>query len=169
MPPQEGAPGQIFFQVSPDRYRHWRVSYDGPVATLVMDVDEHGGLVPGYELKPNSYDLGVDIELYDAVQRLRFEHPDVRTVVMTSGKPKIFCSLKRRSHSAYAVGTARVAASSVMATMPFKFSTMGDADSPVDINRKIEKEDHAQSRICRPPSGVALISLPSLPTTSRPF
>jgi benzoyl-CoA-dihydrodiol lyase len=83
---------RVEFRVSPDRYRHWRVSYDGPVATLVMDVDEQGGLVPGYELKLNSYDLGVDIELYDAVQRLRFEHPGVRTVVITSGKPKIFCA-----------------------------------------------------------------------------
>jgi benzoyl-CoA-dihydrodiol lyase len=83
---------RVEFQVSPDRYRHWKVSYDGPVATLVMDVDEQGGLVPGYELKLNSYDLGVDIELYDAVQRLRFEHPEVRTVVITSGKPKIFCA-----------------------------------------------------------------------------
>jgi benzoyl-CoA-dihydrodiol lyase len=81
---------RVEFRVSPDRYRHWQVSYDGPVATLVMDVDEQGGLVPGYELKLNSYDLGVDIELYDAVQRLRFEHPEVRTVVITSGKPKIF-------------------------------------------------------------------------------
>ena len=83
---------RVEFRVSPDRYRHWRVSYDGPVATLVMNVDEQGGLVPGYELKLNSYDLGVDIELYDAVQRLRFEHPEVRTVVITSGKPKIFCA-----------------------------------------------------------------------------
>jgi len=83
---------RVEFRVSPDRYKHWRVSYDGPVATLVMDVDEHGGLVPGYELKLNSYDLGVDIELYDAVQRLRFEHPEVRAVVITSGKPKIFCA-----------------------------------------------------------------------------
>ncbi len=83
---------RVEFRVSPDRYRHWRVSCDGPVATLVMDVDEQGGLVPGYELKLNSYDLGVDIELYDAVQRLRFEHPEVRTVVITSGKPKIFCA-----------------------------------------------------------------------------
>ena len=83
---------RVEFQVSPDRYRHWRVSYDGQVATLVMDVDEQGGLVPGYELKLNSYDLGVDIELYDVVQRLRFEHPEVRTVVITSGKPKIFCA-----------------------------------------------------------------------------
>jgi benzoyl-CoA-dihydrodiol lyase len=83
---------RVEFRVSPDRYKHWRVSYDGPVATLVMDVDEQGGLVPGYELKLNSYDLGVDIELYDAVQRLRFEHPQVRTVVITSGKPKIFCA-----------------------------------------------------------------------------
>src|SRR5579862_3952641 len=83
---------RVEFRVSPDRYKHWRVSCDGPVATLVMDVDEQGGLVPGYELKLNSYDLGVDIELYDAVQRLRFEHPEVRTVVITSGKPKIFCA-----------------------------------------------------------------------------
>ncbi len=83
---------RVEFRVSPDHYRHWRVLYDGRVATLVMDVDEQGGLVPGYELKLNSYDLGVDIELYDAVQRLRFEHPEVRTVVITSGKPKIFCA-----------------------------------------------------------------------------
>src|SRR5580692_11338146 len=81
---------RVEFRVSPDRYRHWRVSYDGAVATLLMDVDEQGGLVPGYELKLNSYDLGVDIELYDAVQRLRFEHPEVRTVVLTSGKEKVF-------------------------------------------------------------------------------
>ncbi len=83
---------RVEFRVSPDRYRHWKLSTDGPVATLTMDVDEHGGLVPGYELKLNSYDLGVDIELYDAVQRLRFEHPEVRAVVITSGKPKIFCA-----------------------------------------------------------------------------
>src|SRR5579864_8393307 len=83
---------RVEFRVSPDRYKHWRMSCDGPVATLVMDVDEQGGLVPGYELKLNSYDLGVDIELYDAVQRLRFEHPEVRAVVITSGKPKIFCA-----------------------------------------------------------------------------
>ena len=83
---------RVDFRVSPDRYKHWRLSTDGPVATLTMDVDEQGGLVPGYELKLNSYDLGVDIELYDAVQRLRFEHPEVRTVVITSGKPKIFCA-----------------------------------------------------------------------------
>src|SRR5215472_16039538 len=80
------------FRVSSDQYRHWKLSTDGPVATLTMDVDEQGGLVPGYELKLNSYDLGVDIELYDAVQRLRFEHPEVRAVVITSGKPKIFCA-----------------------------------------------------------------------------
>jgi benzoyl-CoA-dihydrodiol lyase len=91
--PGEAAPaGRVEFRVSPDRYRHWRLSCDGPVATLVIDVDEQGGLVPGYELKLNSYDLGVDIELYDAVQRLRFEHPEVRAVVITSGKPKIFCA-----------------------------------------------------------------------------
>jgi benzoyl-CoA-dihydrodiol lyase len=83
---------RVDFRVQPADYRHWRISIDGPVATLSMDVDEAGGLVPGYELKLNSYDLGVDIELYDAVQRLRFEHPEVRTVVLTSAKDKIFCA-----------------------------------------------------------------------------
>jgi benzoyl-CoA-dihydrodiol lyase len=82
----------VEFRTCPANYRHWRVAVDGPVATLTMDVDEQGGLVPGYELKLNSYDLGVDIELYDAVQRLRFEHPEVKTVVLTSGKEKIFCA-----------------------------------------------------------------------------
>ena len=86
------AAAQVEFRTDPSRYRHWRLAFDGPVATITMDVDERGGLVPGYELKLNSYDLGVDIELYDAVQRLRFEHPEVRTVVITSGKPKIFCA-----------------------------------------------------------------------------
>ncbi|MFL6054673.1 MAG: 2,3-epoxybenzoyl-CoA dihydrolase [Actinoallomurus sp.] len=83
---------RVEFRTEPPAYRHWRLSFDGPVATLTMNVDEQGGLVPGYELKLNSYDLGVDIELYDAVQRLRFEHPEVRTVVVTSGKEKIFCA-----------------------------------------------------------------------------
>src|ERR1700722_18770478 len=82
----------VEFRTRPANYRHWKLAVDGPVATLTMDVDEQGGLVPGYELKLNSYDLGVDIELYDAVQRLRFEHPEVKTVVMTSGKEKIFCA-----------------------------------------------------------------------------
>jgi len=82
----------VEFRVAPDTYRHWRLSFEGAVATLAMDVDEGGGLREGYELKLNSYDLGVDIELYDAVQRLRFEHPEVRTVVLTSGKEKIFCA-----------------------------------------------------------------------------
>src|SRR6201995_254151 len=82
----------VEFRTSPATYRHWRLTVDGSVATLAMDVDEQGGLVPGYELKLNSYDLGVDIELYDAVQRLRFEHPEVKAVVMTSGKEKIFCA-----------------------------------------------------------------------------
>jgi benzoyl-CoA-dihydrodiol lyase len=81
---------RVEFRTAPERYRHWRLAADGPVATLTMDVDEQGGIVPGYELKLNSYDLGVDIELYDAVQRLRFEHPEVGVVVITSGKPKIF-------------------------------------------------------------------------------
>jgi benzoyl-CoA-dihydrodiol lyase len=82
----------VDFRTSPARYRHWRLAVDGPVATLTMDVDERGGLVPGYELKLNSYDLGVDIELYDAVQRLRFEYPHVKAIVITSGKDKVFCA-----------------------------------------------------------------------------
>ena len=82
----------VEFRTSPGQYKHWRLAVDGLVATLTMDVDEQGGLVPGYELKLNSYDLGVDIELYDAVQRLRFEHPEVKAVVVTSGKEKIFCA-----------------------------------------------------------------------------
>jgi benzoyl-CoA-dihydrodiol lyase len=82
----------VEFRTCLANYRHWKLAVDGPVATLTMDVDEQGGLVPGYELKLNSYDLGVDIELYDAVQRLRFEHPEVKTVVLTSGKEKIFCA-----------------------------------------------------------------------------
>ncbi len=89
---ERDTPGRVSFQVEPGSYRHWRLSFDGPVATLAMDVDEHAGLRDGYELKLNSYDLGVDIELYDAVQRLRFEHPEVRTVVLTSAKDKIFCA-----------------------------------------------------------------------------
>ncbi|HEX3962713.1 MAG TPA: 2,3-epoxybenzoyl-CoA dihydrolase [Trebonia sp.] len=80
------------FRTEPGHYRHWGLAVEGPVATLTMDVDEQGGLVPGYELKLNSYDLGVDIELYDAVQRLRFEHPEVKAVVVTSGKDRIFCA-----------------------------------------------------------------------------
>ena len=84
--------GRVSFQVEPSRYRHWRLTVDGAVGTLAMDVDEHAGLHDGYELKLNSYDLGVDIELYDAVQRLRFEHPEVRTVVLTSVKDKVFCA-----------------------------------------------------------------------------
>src|SRR6202012_5925532 len=82
----------VDFRTEPARYRHWRLAADGPVATGTLDVDEQAGLVPGYELKLNSYDLGVDIELYDAVQRLRFEHPEVRTVVVTSGKTETLCS-----------------------------------------------------------------------------
>ncbi|MEA2204639.1 MAG: benzoyl-CoA-dihydrodiol lyase [Blastocatellia bacterium] len=82
----------INFQTSPDQYRHWQLSVDGAVATLSMDVQEDATLAEGYKLKLNSYDLGVDIELADAVQRLRFEHPEVRVVVVTSLKPRIFCA-----------------------------------------------------------------------------
>src|SRR5215216_6089689 len=82
----------ISFQTSPDQYRHWKLQFAGPIATLSMDVQEDETLAEGYKLKLNSYDLGVDIELADAVQRLRFEHPEVRTVVITSLKERIFCA-----------------------------------------------------------------------------
>src|SRR5216110_470724 len=82
----------VDFQTDPARYRHWKLAVDGPVATLALDVREDGGLKPGYELKLNSYDLGVDVELYDAAQRLRFEHPEVGAVVVTSGKERVFCA-----------------------------------------------------------------------------
>src|ERR1044071_7424657 len=94
----------IDFRTEPARYRHWRIEYDGAVASLILDVDPAGGLFPGTELKLNSYDLGVDIELADAVQRLRFEHPEVRCVVIRSGKDNVFCAganigaLARASH-----------------------------------------------------------------------
>jgi benzoyl-CoA-dihydrodiol lyase len=90
----DAAPARPFvtFDAHPDRYRHWKLALDGAVATLALDVDEDGGLVPGYKLKLNSYDLGVDIELADALQRIRFEHPSVRVVVITSAKERVFCS-----------------------------------------------------------------------------
>ncbi len=83
---------RIDFQTDPSKYRHWRIEYDGEIANLYMDVDERGGLFPGYELKLNSYDLGVDIELADIVQRMRFEHPEVKVVVMRSAKDRVFCA-----------------------------------------------------------------------------
>ncbi len=89
-PPAPSAP--INFQTEPDRYRHWRVSFDTNVAVIAMDVEASGPLFPGYELKLNSYDLGVDIELYDALQRMRFEHPEVGAVIITSAKDRVFCA-----------------------------------------------------------------------------
>jgi benzoyl-CoA-dihydrodiol lyase len=80
------------YRTEPGKYKHWKLSFDGPVATLTMDVAEDGGLRPGYKLKLNSYDLGVDIELNDALQRIRFEHPEIRSVIITSAKNRIFCS-----------------------------------------------------------------------------
>jgi benzoyl-CoA-dihydrodiol lyase len=93
-PPQETAAAalSVEFETCPSRYRHWKLAVDGTIARLSMDVAEEGGLRPGYKLKLNSYDLGVDIELHDAVQRIRFEHPTVRTVVLSSAKERIFCS-----------------------------------------------------------------------------
>ena len=94
---EAAAPGSqpvptVSFDTSPEAYQHWSLSVDGEIATLRLDVAEDGGIVPGYELKMNSYDLGVDIELHDAVQRLRFEHPEVKAVVVTSGKDRMFCA-----------------------------------------------------------------------------
>src|SRR5580704_5885106 len=83
---------QIDFRTEPSRYRHWRLEFDGQIAWLTMNVDPAGGIFPGTELKLNSYDLGVDIELADAAQRLRFEHPEVRAVVIRSGKENVFCA-----------------------------------------------------------------------------
>jgi benzoyl-CoA-dihydrodiol lyase len=85
-------PTLVDYRTEPGQYRHWTLKVEGPVATLAMGVDENAGLRPGYKLKLNSYDLGVDIELHDAVNRIRFEHPEVRTVVMTSSRDRIFCS-----------------------------------------------------------------------------
>ena len=82
----------INFSTNPEQYKHWKLVLDGPVTTLEMDVAEDGGIVPGYELKLNSYDLGVDIELYDATQRLRFEHPEIKSVIITSAKDRVFCA-----------------------------------------------------------------------------
>src|SRR6516225_4123316 len=93
-----GGASFIDFQTDPSRYRHWKLDVDGDVATLTMDVDENGGLFEGYQLKLNSYDLGVDIELADAVQRLRFEHPAVKVVVLRSGKNRVFCAGATHAH-----------------------------------------------------------------------
>jgi benzoyl-CoA-dihydrodiol lyase len=82
----------VDYRTDPSQYRHWKLSFEGAVATLAVDIDEDGGIRPGYKLKLNSYDLGVDIELHDALNRIRFEHPEVRTVVVTSGKDRVFCS-----------------------------------------------------------------------------
>src|ERR1700734_943128 len=83
---------RVDYQTEPSRYKHWKLKFDGPVATLLANFDENAGLRPGYKLKLNSYDLGVDIELHDALQRIRFEHPEVRAVVLTSARERIFCS-----------------------------------------------------------------------------
>ncbi len=85
-------PDPVDYQTAPAHYRHWKLKFEGPVATLLADFDENGGLRPGYKLKLNSYDLGVDIELNDAVNRIRFEHPEVRAVVVTSARDRVFCS-----------------------------------------------------------------------------
>ncbi len=92
VPETQPSPRLVTYDTHPDRYLHWRLSFDGPVATLAMDVNEDKGLKPGYKLKLNSYDLGVDIELADALNRVRFEHPEVKCVVITSARERMFCS-----------------------------------------------------------------------------
>jgi len=92
VPEAKASPPLVTYDTHPDRYLHWRLSFDGPVATLAMDVNEDKGLKPGYKLKLNSYDLGVDIELADALNRIRFEHPEVKCVVITSARERMFCS-----------------------------------------------------------------------------
>src|SRR3954449_4267505 len=87
-----GGRTRVEFETDPSRYRHWKLTVDGDVATLLMDVDEKGSLFEGYELKLNSYDLGVDIELADAIERIRFEHPQVKVILLRSGKPRVFCA-----------------------------------------------------------------------------
>src|SRR6187431_956005 len=82
----------VTLETSPDRYHHWKLTFDGPIATLSMDVQEDAGLSSDYRLKLNSYDLGVDIELADAIQRIRLEHPEVHAVVVTSVKDRVFCA-----------------------------------------------------------------------------
>jgi benzoyl-CoA-dihydrodiol lyase len=91
-PDQPPARVEVSFDTSPEAYKHWTLAVDGEIATLTLDVAEDGGIVPGYELKMNSYDLGVDIELHDAVQRIRFEHPEAKALVVTSGKDRMFCA-----------------------------------------------------------------------------
>src|SRR5437016_10223929 len=88
----QASPSLVTYDTHPERYSHWRLAFDGPVATLAMDVDEDKGLKPGYKLKLNSYDLGVDIELADALNRIRFEHPEVKCLVITSARERMFCS-----------------------------------------------------------------------------
>ncbi|HXX15445.1 MAG TPA: 2,3-epoxybenzoyl-CoA dihydrolase [Candidatus Eremiobacteraceae bacterium] len=90
--PNPEIPDSVGFQTAPSRYRHWKLSFEGRIATLAMDVQEDAGIRPGYKLKLNSYDLGVDIELHDALQRIRFEHPEVSSVVLSSAKQRVFCS-----------------------------------------------------------------------------
>ena len=85
-------PNLVTYDTDPSRYAHWKIEFTGEIATLILDIQEDRGIRPGYKLKLNSYDLGVDIELHDALQRIRFEHPEVKTVVLTSGKPRMFCS-----------------------------------------------------------------------------
>src|ERR1700738_2399421 len=89
--PSDDPEPAVSFATDPLHYRHWHLAIDGAVATLAMDVDEQGGLRPGYAMKLNSYDLGVDIELHDAVQRLRFEHPEGASVIVTSGEERVVC------------------------------------------------------------------------------
>ena len=109
----------IDYRTDPSLYRHWKLSFDGAVATLAMDVAEDAGIKPGYKLKLNSYDLGVDIELYDALHRIRFEYPAVRTVVVTSMKDRVFCS----GANIFMLGVSTHAGKSISASSPTRRAT----------------------------------------------
>src|SRR5438876_6552609 len=117
----------LTFDTAPGRYQHWKLSFDGPVATVSMDVREDAGLSPDYKLKLNSYDLGVDIELADALQRIRFEHPEVHAVVVTSLKERIFCA---------GANIMMLRGSSHGAKVNFCKFTLAPCDDPRSIDRK---------------------------------
>ena len=124
----DGAVRPVDYRTEPERYRHWRLMFDGPIATLLMDTQEDGGIRPGYKLKLNSYDLGVDIELHDAIQRIRFEHPEVRAVVLGTAKARVFCS----GANIYMLGSPATPGKSTSASSPTRPATASKtpADTP---------------------------------------
>ena len=127
------AASAIDFRTDPSQYKHWRMSFDGPVATLTMDVAEDGGIRPGYKLKLNSYDLGVDIELHDALQRIRFEHPEICSVVIASAKNRIFCS----GANIYMLVFLRTLGKSISANLQMKHATALKTPAPTPASNSL--------------------------------